>query len=377
MRKKGNLLAVMFALLGTGFVAGCGTQDLSPGHNGGPSVASNVHAVVDRLPANLQAKLIGFAEREKTVKTLPIPEDGTNVLYISPMEQYAIAQFQQVWPRLKQRPVVVWTGTTETQAKSIWAREGYKSDPLPSAKTEYIQKSLPTPDSYHQTGKNTWLEVPGVLPANQVDLWVGFFGKVTNKHTTSSTQTSLSTPTTHSVSTTGSRNTNTSSAKPKLAADIEPNGLSWSGLPQANQKWLSGLFKDTVVTSAGQSVNLPTDKPLVFADPWCKYCHQTLQALQKNGLLNRVLVVNVAVQNQESGKDLTVNGIGDLVNICENALKSIGVKIPPDQMLYSMPGSALDKALTVYPTILVPHNGQWFVVNGYIENSGFWKLVLG
>lgn len=130
--------------------------------------------MVDRLPGNQQAKLIGFDARKKRVSHLPIAVNGTNVLYISPMEQYAIQQFQQIWPRLKADPVVVWTGVTKAQAQTIWHKEGYENDPLPSVHTEYVPQAIPTPDAYHRDGKG-WMEVPGVLPASQLDKWETFF----------------------------------------------------------------------------------------------------------------------------------------------------------------------------------------------------------
>ncbi|SIT14341.1 hypothetical protein SAMN05421799_1182 [Alicyclobacillus vulcanalis] len=159
----------------TATVTGCGSMPHATSQTSSTSIsAPSVHAVVDRLPGNLQAKLIGFDARKKRVSHLPIAVKDTNVLYISPMEQYAIQQFQQIWPRLKAYPVVVWTGVTKAQAQEIWRKEGYDSDPLPSAHTEYVSKSIPTPDAYHRDGK-AWMEVPGILPTNQLDKWETFF----------------------------------------------------------------------------------------------------------------------------------------------------------------------------------------------------------
>lgn len=172
MKRWVGLLSAAAVLVG---VSGCGTAPHASSQTASTSnPASSMHAVVDRLPMNLQAKLIGFEAREKRVKKLPIDVSGTNVLYISPMEQYAIQQFQQIWPRLKAYPVVVWTGVTKAQAQEIWRKEGYDSDPLPSAHTEYVSKSIPTPDAYHRDGK-AWMEVPGILPTNQLDKWETFF----------------------------------------------------------------------------------------------------------------------------------------------------------------------------------------------------------
>ncbi|GMA59248.1 hypothetical protein C7445_1185 [Alicyclobacillus sacchari] len=156
-------------------ISGCGTIPHATSQTSSSSITTpSVHAVMDRLPGNLQAKLIGFDARKKRVSHLPIAVKGSNVLYISPMEQYAIQQFHQIWPRLKVYPVVVWTGVTKTQAETIWRKEGYPSDPLPSAQTEYVPQTIPTPDAYHRDGK-AWKEVPGILPVSQQEDWVTFF----------------------------------------------------------------------------------------------------------------------------------------------------------------------------------------------------------
>lgn len=159
----------------TATVTGCGTIPHAVSQTSSTAIpAPSVHAVVDRLPGHLQAKLIGFDVRKKRVSHLPIAVKGTNVLYISPMEQYAIQQFQQIWPRLKAYPVVVWTGVTKAQAEMVWRKEGYPGDPLPSQQTEYVSQTIPTPDAYHRDGK-AWVEVPGILPASQLEDWVTFF----------------------------------------------------------------------------------------------------------------------------------------------------------------------------------------------------------
>ncbi|MCL6599568.1 MAG: hypothetical protein K6T81_12625 [Alicyclobacillus macrosporangiidus] len=157
-----SALAVAFVMAGCGGAA-TGANKINP------------QSPINALPSAIQTKLSSFDSRKRTVHTLPTKITAQNVLYIAPNEKYAIDQFVQVWPRLKVKPAVVWTRTSEALAKTVWVKEGYKSNPLPSPQTQYVEQNLPTPDAYHQTGKDTWVEVPGVLTAQEVDKWLSFF----------------------------------------------------------------------------------------------------------------------------------------------------------------------------------------------------------
>lgn len=140
-----------------------------------PPQSSQPQVPVKTLPTNIEGKLSSFSARLHTVTALPTKVKAQNVLYISPTEDYAVTQFARVWPDIKDKPTVIWTGATQAQAEGVWANTGYKFDPLPSPQTEYVTNSLPTPDAYHQVSKNTWIEMPGVLRTAEVNKWPGFF----------------------------------------------------------------------------------------------------------------------------------------------------------------------------------------------------------
>ena len=155
-------------IVGAGLLSGCGQSQ--------PQQTSRP---VQSLPIAVQKKLSSLAQREHTTKQLPSKVSGTpkNVLYIAPTEQFAISQFINVWPTLKTKPDVIWVGTTKSSAMSMWGKEGYKDDPLPSPNTSYIQKFIPTPEAYHAKGNGEWIAAPGILPQQQVSTWTGFFGE--------------------------------------------------------------------------------------------------------------------------------------------------------------------------------------------------------
>ncbi len=159
--------------------------------------------------------------------------------------------------------------------------------------------------------------------------------------------------------------------------DIQQGGDTWVGLKQANTAWISTLMKDAVSTSDGKSAVLPKTGAIIFVAPWCKYCHETIQLLNQNHLLGSVKVANVSLLHQESSTDLTISNIGQAVSVSEASLQKLGVTIPANQMLYSMPGNALDTAIHGYPTVIIEHNGKWYVENGYVSSAAFWKTILG
>ena len=178
-------VAISIVVAASILLSGCAASQISntPQQPSQPQLSTktqtetNVAAVERSLPPKLQEKLSNPKSRLRSGVQLPASihnKSAKNVLYINPMEQYAIAQFRLVWGKLPSTPDVVWTGTTEATAKSLWLKEGYQGDPLPSNKTLYITKSLATPDAYHRVGK-LWQEEPGITSEKDVSFWVTFF----------------------------------------------------------------------------------------------------------------------------------------------------------------------------------------------------------
>jgi len=137
------------------------------------------------LPHGITKNLSSYAQRRITRNELPLKNavseqgqletiSGDNVLYIGPQEVYAISQFRAVWNKLITKPIVVWVHTTPQIAKKEWNAAGYKSNPLPSPKTNYTQDLIPTPDAYHSI-QSGWNELPGVLQAKEQTKWLEFF----------------------------------------------------------------------------------------------------------------------------------------------------------------------------------------------------------
>lgn len=161
-----SLAAISIVML-----SGCGTfghTDVNQTSNTSP---------IKALPSTIQSKLTPFAKRQRTVHSLPIKErcESKNILYINPGEEYAIQQFISVWPQMKDKPTVVWVNTTEERAKLLWAKEGYNTNPLPSAKTLYTKTNTPAPDAYHSKNSKEWNEMPGVLSSSETNKWISFF----------------------------------------------------------------------------------------------------------------------------------------------------------------------------------------------------------
>ena len=126
---------------------------------------------VKSLPSSVITHLSSYASRLQKGKP-PFPVHGDSILVIDPTEQYAIAQFQQVWRKIQ--PVeVLWT-QSKNRTQKVWEQEGYKKDPLSSSQTEFVTASLFTPVAYHRTGA-TWQVLNGVLRPAQSKDWVNFF----------------------------------------------------------------------------------------------------------------------------------------------------------------------------------------------------------
>ena len=141
-----------------------------------PSTTSVPQKPMVNLPNGIENKLSSFSSRLRTVTKLPLSVPSTgSVLYISAQEGYSVSQFRSIWPEIAKKPIVVWTGNTQSQTETLWHELGYHSDPLPSLHTLYMASNTPVPDAYDQTGPNQWVEMPGILRTSQINKWSGFF----------------------------------------------------------------------------------------------------------------------------------------------------------------------------------------------------------
>ena len=141
-----------------------------------PSTTSVPQKPMVNLPSGVENKLSSFSSRLHTVTKLPLSQPSTgSVLYISAQEGYSVSQFRSVWSKILKKPIVVWTGDTQSQTDTLWRELGYHSDPLPSSQTLYMTSNTPVPDAYEQTGPNQWVEMPGILRTSQINKWPGFF----------------------------------------------------------------------------------------------------------------------------------------------------------------------------------------------------------
>ncbi len=132
---------------------------------------ATVIAPMKSLPASVMNHLSSYASRIQSGSP-SFPVTGNSLLVIAPSEQYAITQLQAVWQKVQ--PVeVIWT-STQAMTEKTWVKEGYKSDPLPSAHTTFSNASLFTPVAYHRAGTK-WQVLNGVLRPSQSMDWVTFF----------------------------------------------------------------------------------------------------------------------------------------------------------------------------------------------------------
>ncbi|WP_074956929.1 hypothetical protein [Alicyclobacillus macrosporangiidus] len=174
--RTGVVLAVAGGLL----VAGCGgaVPNNSATPNNAVTNSTAQAAPINALPSGVEQHLSSYSSRIQKVDKLPVqvPSSVDRVLLISPLTEYAISQFQEIWPKLNPKPAVVWVGMPEAQTKQMWSKLGYHGDPLPSPVTLYDKASVPVPAAYRKVSGG-WEEVPGVLKSSEVNQWVNFFSK--------------------------------------------------------------------------------------------------------------------------------------------------------------------------------------------------------
>ncbi|WP_206830146.1 hypothetical protein [Alicyclobacillus fructus] len=159
---------------------------------------------------------------------------------------------------------------------------------------------------------------------------------------------------------------------------------TWHGLSTVPSSMLQVLETARVETASGQTVVLPLDRPVIVFAPWCKYCHELAQTLKQEGLLNQATWVAAGFERYEY--PMTQNGtmlqlpmpftLAEAQQKVQQAFAALGVPMP-ERVLYAMPGTALANAIRGFPDVFVPHDGRWYLQPGYVENTTFWRAILG
>ena len=152
----------------------------------------------------------------------------------------------------------------------------------------------------------------------------------------------------------------------------------FNGMLPVNPKWFQMMQKNGAENINNQRIKIPTNKPIIFAAYWCPYCHKTLQLLSKNHLLSKFTIVAVAFNGKEGkfATNVNVNNGKKGAEVFQQSLNQIDVSIPANKMLYVMPTDKLNNNFEGFPTVLFPHNGKWYAVNGFINDINFWKISL-
>ncbi|WP_029423345.1 TlpA family protein disulfide reductase [Alicyclobacillus macrosporangiidus] len=153
---------------------------------------------------------------------------------------------------------------------------------------------------------------------------------------------------------------------------------TWKGLAQAAPNLESALRDAPLLAANGAVVPFPVDKPVLVFAPWCGHCHETIRLLQQEGLLDRVKLVAAGLAyggNGEPGSQGTIT-LDKAKQTVQESFDRLGVHMSADSVLYALPGMAVDKVITGYPEILVPHGGHWYVQPGFVADTKFWHNLL-
>jgi thiol-disulfide isomerase/thioredoxin len=164
----------------------------------------------------------------------------------------------------------------------------------------------------------------------------------------------------------------------QLVQPPEVAGATFKGLNPIDSKWIQTFLGTKVRNSADESVSIPTNKPILVVAPWCTYCHQSIQLLSQNGLMDKVQVVGAAFNYSETSKKNTLNvtTVSQGEDLMQKALAQEKVSLSSDKMLYALPSDGLDKQLPAFPLLLVPHDGKWYMQEGFYPGVSQWKQVL-
>lgn len=154
-------------------------------------------------------------------------------------------------------------------------------------------------------------------------------------------------------------------------------GAGWEGLAPLSTTWLNQTLRANLKTATGANAALSTGKPILFTAYWCHYCHQTLQTLSQNHSLGKVQVVALGFDQGDGAEPVhNVTTIKQAVDIYQKTMSQINVSVKPNQILYAMPGTAMESQVTSYPVLIVQHKGTWYYLSGYSSNASLYKTIL-
>ena len=161
-------------------------------------------------------------------------------------------------------------------------------------------------------------------------------------------------------------------------AMVDANAPKWDGLPQASPSFVHTVIHTSVDNNSGQPVDIPTSKPILFSADFCPWCASTEKLLISQGLMNRVTVVGIDLNGGEPGQvpARTVTNVKQARTAFQLDWKHYGIEYTTKNLLYALPGNALNNVVTSFPVVLIPHAGKWYVQLGYNPSSSFWRQVL-
>lgn len=156
---------------------------------------------------------------------------------------------------------------------------------------------------------------------------------------------------------------------------------TWNGLHEANMQLLTMTLHSKLEDSQGKTVTLAKlNKPIYFLAPWCPFCAKTDKLLIANHLMNHVQIVGVALNGGSMDlpfKSIQVSNSQQARAVFERDWNFYGIHWSISNLDFAMPGSFVDKAVQRFPLVLVPHNGHWYVQEGYNPSPQFWKELIG
>lgn len=128
-----------------------------------------------------------------------------------------------------------------------------------------------------------------------------------------------------------------------------------------------------VFSYLGKRVKVPSNRPELFIAWWCPHCHQALQQLKKERLLNQFNFVSV--WPDEFGK-YPVKSLRQVRVKTLDALHSLGISIPPLHLYFTLPTSPVNYEIYETPTFLRKVPKGYLYAQGTPLHAAVWKSYL-
>ena len=142
----------------------------------------------------------------------------------------------------------------------------------------------------------------------------------------------------------------------------------------ANPKTVTELTSATVEDSNGRAAPIATDKPTIFFAYWCGHCHEAIMQLESLGYANKFEYVSSLLEYEQGNTNLNIKRA---VQLTGASFIKMGIKEPAN-VLYAMPGTQADKALShqLVPFLLVHTSHGWYSMTGVPADESVWLEVL-